>query len=265
MYPVILEIGPIIVYSLWLFAGIALLASVFMFEYLARLKRLHMNFIYHHSLAIFIWGLVGSRLLYVLINFQVYFPDFTLSSFLRILYIWNDKGLSLIGALLGIGISLLYFSIKEKEQTKRWLDIFSISVITGLGIGHLGTFLDGSAYGRETSLPWGMVFDSPSIKYAVPIHPVQLYAALYSIIIVVVLYLLYRKSKFKAGVIAAAGIISYMSMTFLSGFLRGDDVFVFLGLRDEQIFALATLILTGTYLFLRYNKKRKKKSPHQPA
>lgn len=222
-----------------------------------------MNFIYHHSLSIFIWGLVGSRLLYVLLNFQLYFPDFTLSSILRVLYIWNDKGLSLIGALLGIGLSLIYFSMKEKEQTNRWLDILTISVITGLGIGHIGTFLDGSAYGKETSLPWGMVFDSPSIKYTVPIHPAQLYATLYSFIIVIVLYVLYRKGKFKAGILAISGLIAYMIMTFLSGFLRGDDVLTFLGLREEQIFALAVLILTGTYIFLRYNKKRTKKSTNQ--
>jgi phosphatidylglycerol:prolipoprotein diacylglycerol transferase len=261
MYPVIIQIGPIIVYSLWLFAGIALLCSVFVFEYLARSKRLQMNFIYHYSFPIFIWGLIGARLLFVLKYYYIYFPDFSFSSFFSILYIW-DKGLSLLGALIGVTLALIYFSIKEKEQTKRWIDILTISIIAGLGIGHFGTFLDGSAYGRETNLPWGIIFESPSIKYAVPIHPVQLYAMLYSFIIAIVLFIFYRKNKFKAGIITFIGILSYLTVMFLEGFIRGDDVLIFLALREEQWFALIAILITGTYLILRYNKNRKKQSSH---
>ncbi len=257
MFPVLFELGPIIVFSLWLFVGLGFIAGVIIFTKLARIKRLNLNFVYKYSLSIFIFGIIGARLLYVLINYQFYFYEVNINSFLRIFYIWEDKGLSLLGALIGITLSLIYFSYKEKEQTLKWLDILTISVISGFTIGHLGAFLDGINYGRETNLPWGIIFDNPSVKYAVPIHPTQLYAFLYSVIIAAVLFFLYQKNKFKPGIILMIGLISYSAMMFLEGFIRGDDVITFLSLRVEQWFALLIIILTGGIFIYLYNKKRK--------
>ena len=257
MFPVLVQIGPIIIYSLWLFIGIAFIFSVFVFTSLAKTKRLQLNFIYSNSVNIFIFGLIFARLFFVTENYQLYFPDLSLNSFLGTFYIW-DKGLSFVGGLIGITASLAYYSWKEKEQTKKWLDILTISTISGLVIGHIGRFLDGSSYGRETNLPWGILFESPSIKYAVPIHPTQLYAALYSIIIAVLLLILFTKSTFKAGTIAFIGFVSYLTMVFLEGFVRGDDTIIYLNLRIEQWFSIITLLIAaGTYVIYRYNSKRK--------
>jgi len=258
MFPVIFELGPIIIFSLWLFVGLAFLLGVFIFTKLARMKRLNINFIYKYSFPIFIFGLIGSRIVYVLENLQFYFYEINFYSFLRILFIWEDKGLSLIGAILGITLSLLYFSYKEKEQTLKWMDILTLSTISGLAIGHLGAFLDGINYGRETSLPWGIIFDNPSVKYAVPIHPTQLYAFLYSTIIVVVLFIVYKKKILKPGMTILVGLLSYAFMMLLEGFIRGDDVIMFLFLRIEQWLAILIIIITGGFLIYRYNKNRKK-------
>lgn len=260
MFPVVFELGPIIIFSLWLFVGLAFLAGVIIFTKLARMKRLNINFLYKYSLLIFIFGLIGSRLLYVLENLQFYFYEINFYSFLRIFFIWEDKGLSLFGALLGIIGSLIYFSYKEKEQTLKWLDILTISIISGLSIGHIGTFLDGINYGRETSLPWGIIFDNPSVKYAVPIHPTQIYAFLYGAIIAIVLFILYKKNLVKTGMIMKIGLLSYSVMMFLEGFIRGDDVIMFLSIRIEQWLALLIIITTGALLIYSYNKNRKNNS-----
>jgi len=257
MFPVLFQIGPIIVYSLWLLAGIGFLIGVFVFSLLAQQKRLNMNFIYDHSLAFFICGLIGARLLFVLRNFQYYFTDLSANSLLNIISIW-DKGLSLLGGILGIIIALFFYSRKEQEQTKKWLDILTISIIFAISIGHIGTFLDGSAYGNVTSLPWGIIFDNPSIKYAVPIHPTQIYAFLYSIIVAVSLFMYYRKQKPVAGKTAIMGTLIYFALIFLEGFLRGDDVFIYGGLREEQWLALLVFIIAGGYFARMYNRNRDK-------
>jgi len=262
MFPVIIQVGPVIIYSLWLFAGIAFVFAVFVFTSLAKMKRLQINFIYNNSLNIFVFGFIIARLVFVLENFQVYFPDLSINSFLNVLYIW-DKGLSFLGGLIGIVLSLIYYSRKEKEQTNKWLDILTISTIAGLIIGHIGRFLDGSSYGRETSLPWGVLFESPSIKYAVPIHPTQLYAALYSLIIASILFFFYSKTSFKPGKVVFIGLMSYFAMVFLEGFVRGDDVIIILGLRIEQLFSLLILLIaSGTIIIYRYNIKRKSLDPN---
>ncbi|MCD6109588.1 prolipoprotein diacylglyceryl transferase [bacterium] len=256
MFPVLIQIGPIVVYSLWLFAGIGFLFGVFVFSFIAQQKRLNISFIYDHSISLFIFGMISSRLFFVLENFQYYFQDYSIQSFTKIFFVW-DKGLSLLGCLVGIILALFYYSKKEHEQTKKWLDILTISTISALAIGHIGTFLDGSSYGNVTSLPWGMIFDNPSIKYAVPIHPTQLYAFLYSTILAISLFIYYRRKKPIAGKITIIGLVSYFSFIFLEGFLRGDDVFMYAGLREEQWFSLLIFIIIGGYLLRRYNRKRK--------
>lgn len=259
MFPVILELGPIIIYSLWLFIGIAFIAGVSLFSHLAKERRLNLNFIYKYTFQIFLFGLIGARLLFVARHYSIYLPDFSLNTFINLISIW-DKGLSLVGALLGIIISITIYSLKEKEQTLKWLDTLTIATITGLAIGHIGAFLDGINYGNPTNLFWGITFDNPSIKYAVDIHPTQLYAFIYSAIIAIVLFFLYKKAKFKSGKIMKIGIIAYFTMVFLEGFVRGDDVYIIFGIRDEQWFALLILLITGGFIIYRYNKKRSKKT-----
>ena len=256
MFPVIFQIGPIIIYSLWLFTGIAFIFSVFVFTSLAKMKRLQLNFIYTNSINILVFGLIGARIAFVIENYYLYFPDLGLNSWLGVFYFW-DKGLSFPGGIIGIALSLIYYSMKHKEQTKKWLDILAISTISGLIIGNIGRFLDGSSYGRETNLPWGVLFESPSIKYAVPIHPTQLYAALYSLMIAGVLFFFFAKTTFKAGAIALIGISSFFFMIFLEGFVRGDDVELLFGIRIEQCISILVLIIAaGSYIIYRYNIKR---------
>lgn len=253
MFPVLIQIGPIIVYSVWLFAGIGFLLGVFIFTYLAHKKRLNINFIYNHSFGLFISALIGARVVFVIKNFSYYFPEFNTQTFMHSLFIW-DKGLSLIGGLLGIVGALLYYANKEKEQTKKWLDILTISALFALAVGHIGTFLDGSAYGNITSLPWGMIFDNPSIKYAVPIHPTQLYSFLFTSILAILLLFYYRKKRPKAGKTIYIGLGIYAVFLFLQGFIRGDDVLIVAGLREEQWLSIIILvILIGVYFLKRYN------------
>jgi len=259
MFPIIIQIGPIIVYSLWLCTGLAFILSVFIFTSLAKMKRLQLNFIYNNSINIFLAGIIFARLFFLIENYQAYFWELSLNTVLSVFYIW-DKGLSFLGGLCGIIIALVYYSHKEKEQTKKWLDILTISTIGGLVIGHIGRFFDGSSYGRDTNLPWGILFESPSIKYAVPIHPTQLYAALYSLVIAVVLFIFFAKAKFKAGIITFVGTVSYLFMLFLEGFVKGDDTMIIFTLRIEQIFAaILIIIVTGSYIIYHYNNKRKLK------
>ncbi|MBD3156999.1 hypothetical protein GF369_04205 [Candidatus Peregrinibacteria bacterium] len=256
MFPVLIQIGPIIIYSLWLFAGLGFLLGVFIFTQLAHKKRLNINFIYNHSFGLFIWALIGSRLVFLIRNFSYYFPEFTTQNVIHGLFIW-DKGLSLIGGLMGLAVALFYYTKKEKEQTKKWFDILTIAVLFALATGHLGTFLDGSAYGNITSLPWGMIFDNPSIKYAVPIHPIQLYSFLFTIILALSLFIYYRKKRPSAGKTTSIGVGVYSLYLFLQGFIRGDDVLIIAGLREEQWFGIIILIiLIGVQSLKRYNNQR---------
>lgn len=247
MYPVLLEIGPITIYSLWIFVAIGFFAALLIMNKLIQKCRLPLKFIANYSLAIFFGGLIMSRVVYVLRNYQFFFQDFSFNSFLELFYIW-DKGLSPWGGVLGIVLSLIYFARRERESVLKWLDVLSVSILGAIAFSNIGAFLDGRNYGRETDLPWGVIIEN-SI-YAVPIHPTQLYAAIYSGALTILLYQLFNhKISKEAGNITLLAVGGYSFFKVLEEFMRGDESNFFLGFREVQIYALLALII-AIILFL---------------
>lgn len=253
MYPILLEVGPITIYSLWIFVAIGLFAALLLMNKLVQKTRLPLKFIANYSLAIFFGALIVSRLVYVVRNYEIFFQDFSLNGFLEIFYIW-DKGLSPWGGVLGLVLGLMYFARKEGESIRKWLDVTSVSIMGAMTFIHFGAFLDGRNYGRETGLPWGVIVES-SI-YAVPIHPTQIYAAIYSGFLTILLYQLfnYKISK-EPGNIAMIAAGGYSFLKVLEEFMRGDESNIFLGVREAQIYALLGLIIT---IILFVSKKYRK-------
>lgn len=252
MYPVLVEIGPITIYSLWIFVAVGFFAALLIMNKLVQKTRLPLKFIANYSLAIFFGGLIMARFVYVLHNYQFFFQDFSLGSFLEIFYIW-DKGLSPWGGILGIALSLFYFARREDESILKWFDVLSVSVMSAIAFSNLGAFLDGRNYGRETDLPWGVIVET-SI-FAVPIHPTQIYAAIYSGALTIILYQLfnYRISK-NPGNIALIAVGGYSFMRVLEEFMRGDESNIIFGFREAQIYALLGVIVAIILFVL---KKRK--------
>jgi phosphatidylglycerol:prolipoprotein diacylglycerol transferase len=241
MYPVLLDLGPLTFYSLWVFVAIGFFAALLVINKLIKKNRLSLKFIADYSLLILFSGLIMGRLIFVLHNFNYYFYDYQISNFLEVLYIW-DKGISGWGALLGIALSIFYFAKRKGENPWKWLDITIIGVLAAMFFFNIGAFLDGVNFGRETNLPWGVIIET-SI-YAVPIHPVQLYSAIFSGGLA---YFLYTLSATKTGKIPGnillIGVLAFSIFKFLQEFLRGDETLLILGLREGQIFALLGIMI----------------------
>lgn len=252
MYPALLEIGPITIYSLWIFVAVGFFAALLILNKLVQKCRLSLKFIANYSLAIFFGGLIMSRLVHVIQNYQFFFQNFSLNSFLEMFYIW-DKGLSPWGGILGIVLSLFYFARREREPIRKWFDVLSVSILSAVAFSNIGAFLDGRNYGRETDLPWGVIIEN-SI-FAVPIHPTQIYAAIYSGLLTIITYQLfnYKISK-EPGNVTLIAVGGYSFFRILEEFMRGDESNFILGFREAQIYALLAAII-AIILFL--IKKRK--------
>jgi len=253
LYPILLQVGPVTIFSLWIFIGIGFFAALLLINKLAKKNRLKLQFLADYSLAIFFGGLIISRLFFVIRNHDYYFKDFGWNSVLQLFYIW-DKGLSVWGAVTGIVLCLVYFCRKTGENTLKWLDVMSVSVLGAIAFGNIGAFLDGRNYGNETGLPWGVVIEN-SI-YAVPIHPTQIYAAIYTGILAIVLMQLFsRKIAKDEGTITLLAAGCYGFLRFLEEFLRGDESNMFLGLREAQIYALLAVALSVILFYVRRRRK----------
>lgn len=254
MYPTLLQLGPATIYSLWTFLALGIFASLIIVNKLAKSRIIKLSFLAENSLLIFFCGLITARIVFIIYNFN-YFWNIVVQEkqILELFYIW-DKGLSSWGALIGIFGSLYLLTRRTKEDFKAWADILMVSIAFALIFINIGTFLDGRNYGNPTDLPWGITVESS--QYAIPIHPVQIYASIYSALIGVLLYQLFNRGAFKTpGIISLTGIFLYSFFRILEEFLRGDEAITILGLiREAQLYSAISLLLSG-YLLYKYFRK----------
>ena len=116
----------------------------------------------------------------------------------------------------------------------------------GVGMAHLAS---GSAFGKETTLPWGIGLWGASR------HPSQIYEILASLLILGLLWFQDADSHPGVHFLTFAALTSGARI-FLEAF-RGDSLLIFEGLRLAQIIAW---IILATALFL-LNKKNQDWSP----
>lgn len=263
MNPILFETKYFFINTFWIFFLIAIIVSTIILVKIAIRNGLKVQFLSDNSGILVLWTIIGSRILGLIENYDFYFHQITNGGFLSIFYIW-DKGLSLYGGIIAFFVCLYFICKKQDQDFWKWLDAVIPALILGIGIGSVGAFFEGINYGKETSLPWGVNFESPAIKYTVPIHPTQIYAFIYCTIISIGLTLIQIVKKIKEfsfpGLIGMAGITIYGFFKFLEEFFRGDDVWTIFDIRLTQIFALILTISAGTFLYIRYNRHTKKNS-----
>lgn len=255
MYPILFEFGPITIFSLWFFIAIGFAVGSYIFVQLAKRNRLRLSVIFDHAFSLFFWTLVISRLTFIVFHTDLYFYQFTFRKLWSILAVW-DKGLSFWGAISAWGIGVWFLSRKRNESPLKIFDIMLPAVLFGMFFGNIGAFLDGINYGTPTNLPWGLTFLSANVKYISPIHPTQLYGALYSVSLASGLLLLLQKTRGNLpGFATEIGIFAFSLFRFLEEFLRGDESVKILSIRLPQILAVLTMALTGYLIYLRYTNK----------
>jgi len=249
---------------MWFLAAIGIIAAIYTLIKLSIGRGLKLQFLSENSWKIIFVFFIFARLSSVLANFQSYFYEITPNALLKTLYIW-DKGLNFWGGLIAALVYFFYICKKQEQDFFKWLDVIVPSLLVGVTFGNLGAFFEGTNYGHETNLPWGVNFESPLIKYTVPIHPTQIYSFLYTGALAAIMIAANRTKKLfkggKTGLIGLTALGSYGIMRFLEEFLRGDDVITILDIRLP--FILAGLLTTISFVFLylrQYNPKKSKRS-----
>ena len=233
MFPII-QIGPLAVQA----AGLFVIASVYIGMVLTE-KRASQSGLNSASLdnliLLALFGfLAGGRLSFAITHWD----SFRVSP-LDIISL-NASLFDLTGGLaIGFIVALVYGQRKGLAfwPTLDALTPFFATVMVGIGLSHLAS---GNAFGKETSLPWGI-----SLHGAVR-HPSQVYE------VALALFILSLIGLRKPFPIAGAQFLTFLAWTagahlFLEAF-RGDSTLVFGGLRLGQI--LAWIVLAVAFLAL---------------
>ncbi len=158
MRPILIQIGPIPVYSYGLMMAIAFLVADYLLG--KEFKRLKINVNYANEMVVLalVFGIVGAKVLYMIEN---------LSDFLKapLEMIFSAGGLTWYGGFILAFIVLLLYVKRRKLPVLKVLDAISPAAALGYGIGRIGCHLAGDGdYGIPTSLPWGTIYANGTLK-----------------------------------------------------------------------------------------------------
>ncbi len=158
MRPILIQIGPIPVYSYGFMMAIAFIVADYLLG--KEFKRLKMNVNYANEMVILalMFGIVGAKILYLIENFS----DFLKSPFDMI---FSAGGLTWYGGFILAFLVLLLYVKRKKLSLFKVLDATSPALALGYGIGRIGCHLSGDGdYGIPTSLPWGTIYANGTLK-----------------------------------------------------------------------------------------------------
>ena len=206
------------------------------------------------GLYILVAGLVGAKLMLLVIDWQHYQHD--------PLSLLRSGGVFYGGLLAAIATSMWFF---RKHRLPPWqmADIMAPSVALGHAIGRLGCFSAGCCYGSQTTVPWAVTFTDSyaheivGVPLGVPLHPTQLYEAAAELVIFVTLLALARKKRFH-GQIFWSYVALYAVARFVIEFYRGDPRgFVLDGaLSTSQLIGVLMLLASGFALLILRRRPR---------
>lgn len=233
-------IGPLIIWTRLIFLLVGIWMATEFFLRLAQSANLSLQHFRSHSWQYLLAFAFFGRLFAILAEYRVYMREP-----LRMLVVW-DGGFSLLGGAVGIGFVLYWATRHHRTTFLQWLDVLLPATTFGLGFEWLGRFAAGHSYGQPTDLFWGVTYEAIGVRYTVPIHPVQLYYALFFFILTFIL-LIIRKRAERAGAETFVGISLAALATFLFEYFRGDFSIPVFATRVDFVVLISLFISLGIF------------------
>jgi len=149
------------------------------------------------GMEVFLWGIVGARLFYLIEYHDQFFGGGkTWWQSLAAAANLAAGGLVVFGAIPTAALAAWRFARRRGLVLVQLADCMAPGLLVGLAIGRVGCFLNGCCYGGPCELPWAVRFppESPpwldqaargllpavaggGVPWSLPVHPAQLYAA----------------------------------------------------------------------------------------
>lgn len=226
--------GPFSVHSY----GLCIALGVLIFVFLVRRHPLYRAYGLddHFSVIMIIgsfFGLLGGRLLHLISNGESLLDISQWFSF------WQG-GLAILGAIIGIIISVTIYLVRHKIPVLPFFDLMAIYSPLLQSISRVGCFLAGCCYGIHTESWIGVTYtDSMSLApLYYPMHPTQLYSSAALLLIFIVMYGILQYLFKKPGQLLFWYLILESTERFFIDFLRADRIMVTEFLSYHQIIAL---------------------------
>src|SRR5580704_9509922 len=182
---------------------------------------------------------LGGRIGYVLFYNFDYFAQHPLEA----LYLWHG-GMSFHGGALGVTIAIILFARARRRPVFAFSDIITEAIPIGLFFGRIANFINGELFGRETDIPWAMVFPNGG---PVARHPSQLYEAVCEglLLFLLLLFAEHRGARQRPGIVTGFFLIGYAVARMSGELFRQPDAqlgFLVFGTTMGQLLSIPVLI-----------------------
>ncbi len=186
-------------------------------------------------------GILGARIFFVVFTWDFYSANLN-----EIYKIWHG-GLAIYGAIIASLVFTYFYARKKVYRFWHLFDLIALCLPLGQAIGRFGNFFNQEAYGTVTELPWKMYVKADNSFH----HPAFLYESILDIVIFVILFRIFGKTK--PGTIGLTYLLLYSTGRFFIEGIRLDSLVVS-GFRVSQVVAFLVILVSGI-LILRIRAK----------
>ena len=250
MYPRFLQFGSLVISTYGVLALVAALCGISLWTSLARRAALDTAKIGNAALVALLCLVAGARLAVVVANWRGFLEAPLLILLTGTLSAGNAALFGVLLAMVGCWVSLA----RGRMPLLRSLDAAAPALALAAAVLDTGDFAAGAHYGSATTLPWGVTYSSrfaartTGVPLGMPVHPVQLYAAIAHFAIAALLIVLLRQGG-RAGEVLGVGLFAEGVLRFLLAPLTGSytDASVLLHIvTPAQALGMLLVVLGGT-------------------
>lgn len=262
MFPILLKLGPITLYSYGLMMALGFVAADLIIA--SECRRRGITTEYASSLVLWaaISGLVGARLWDIWDNFPIYMRHPWSIVFSGAGFVWY-------GGFVGGAVAVYLVARRYGVGFLTTADMAAPAVLIGHAFGRMGCLLSGDGdWGLPTKMPWGMAYPNAIVGWnadtvlklnakgqlvsgyfpGVRVHPTPIYEAVLYVAIFAFLWSI-RKRTSVEGRIFYLFLILAGAARFLVEFWRINPR-VLWGMTEYQLFSILMMVVgTGAYLF----------------
>jgi len=255
MFPRLLELGPLTVYSYGVLLAAAYLMALYFAVRRARRFGLDGDRVLDLGIYLIISALVGAKLLLLIVDF-----DFFRRNPEELWTLARSGGVFYGGLVVAFAVGLWYMR-KHRLPVWQTADAIAPGIALGHVIGRFGCLLAGCCYGKPTSAAWGITFTDPfaasnvGTPLHVALHPTQMYEAGTELVILAFLLATEKLWRKHSGWTFWVYILLYGISRFVIELFRGDPRGMMMGYSTSQVISMGLVPLSLVMLYVLSRRK----------
>ncbi|MDD2189465.1 MAG: prolipoprotein diacylglyceryl transferase [Eubacteriales bacterium] len=189
-------------------------------------------------------GIIGSRLYYVVFNWEYYAGDIYKTINIR------SGGLAIHGGLIFGLLAAVLLCILWNIKPLNLLDLAAPAIAIAQSIGRWGNYFNEEAHGGPTDLPWAMSIDGQMV------HPTFLYESIWCFLLFIILIFVDNNRKFEGQTFFLYGIL-YSFERFFVEELRTDSLMLGPFKQAQLLSATVFIVFIIVYIMLRRKNRNR--------